>query len=69
MVSSSEGAAFAKQNGLLYIETSAKEGWGVVDAFERSAREVLRRLNESELRKRKVRATLEPNTHNHSRLE
>lgn len=40
-VSSTEGAIFAKQHGLLYVETSAKEGWGVVEAFERTARDVL----------------------------
>lgn len=48
-VSSNEGAIFAKEHGLLYVETSAKEGWGVVDAFEWTAREVLKRHNEEDL--------------------
>ncbi|ORY27090.1 putative GTPase [Naematelia encephala] len=52
-VSTLEGALFAKQHGLLYVETSAKEGWGVVDAFEWTAREVLRRVQKSELDKRR----------------
>jgi len=54
-ISAKEGATFAKENGLLYVETSAKEGWGVVDAFERTAKEALRRHNEDELARRKVR--------------
>lgn len=45
---------FAKENGLLYVETSAKEGWGIVDAFERTAKEALKRHNEEELSRRKV---------------
>ena len=53
-VSGNKGALFAKQHGLLYVETSAKEGWGVVDAFEWTAREVLERHNAEELKRRKV---------------
>ena len=53
-VTTNEGALYAKQNGLLYIETSAKEGWGVVDAFEWTARQVLQRHNEEELTRGKV---------------
>ena len=53
-VSANEGALYAKEHGLLYVETSAKEGWGVVDAFEWTAREALRRHNEDELQRRKV---------------
>jgi Ras-related protein Rab-2A/Rab family protein len=49
-----EGALFAKQNGLLYVETSAKEGWHVVDAFEWTAREVLATVSRTELERRKV---------------
>lgn len=56
-VSSNEGAMFAKEHGLLYVETSAKEGWGVVDAFEWTAREVLKRHNEEELSRRTVSHT------------
>ncbi|KAK1926446.1 GTPase [Papiliotrema laurentii] len=54
-VSANEGALYAKEHGLLYVETSAKEGWGVVDAFEWTAREALRRHNEDELQRRKPR--------------
>ena len=50
-----EGALFAKQHGLLYVETSAKEGWHVVDAFEWTAREVLATVSRTELERRKVR--------------
>jgi hypothetical protein len=53
-VSILEGALFAKQHGLLYVETSAKEGWGVVDAFEWTAREVLDRVSKAEMERRKV---------------
>ena len=49
-----EGALFAKQHGLLYVETSAKEGWHVVDAFEWTAREVLATVSRTELERRKV---------------
>jgi Ras-related protein Rab-2A/Rab family protein len=53
-VSALEGALFAKQHGLLYVETSAKEGWHVVDAFEWTAREVLATVSRTELDRRKV---------------
>ncbi|WWC67814.1 uncharacterized protein I206_101728 [Kwoniella pini CBS 10737] len=52
-VSSMEGALFAKEHGLLYVETSAKEGWGVTDAFEWTAREVLEKVKKGELDRRK----------------
>ncbi|WVF69883.1 hypothetical protein IAT40_004666 [Kwoniella sp. CBS 6097] len=52
-VSSIEGALYAKEHGLLYVETSAKEGWGVVDAFEWTAREVLGKVRKGELERRK----------------
>lgn len=52
-----EGALFAKQHGLLYVETSAKEGWHVVDAFEWTAREVLATVSRTELERRKARTT------------
>lgn len=55
-VSANEGALFAKEHGLLYVETSAKEGWGVLSAFEWTAREALKRHNEEELARRKVSA-------------
>jgi Ras-related protein Rab-2A/Rab family protein len=53
-VTTLDGALFAKQHGLLYVETSAKEGWGVVEAFEWTAREVLERVGRRELESRKV---------------
>ncbi|WWC59389.1 uncharacterized protein I303_101944 [Kwoniella dejecticola CBS 10117] len=52
-VTTMEGALFAKQHGLLYVETSAKEGWGVTDAFEWTAREVLEKVKKGELERRK----------------
>ncbi|OCF37452.1 rab family protein [Kwoniella heveanensis CBS 569] len=52
-VSSLEGALYAKEHGLLYVETSAKEGWGVVDAFEWTAREVLEKVKKGEMERRK----------------
>ncbi|RSH83808.1 hypothetical protein EHS25_005423 [Saitozyma podzolica] len=53
-VTTLDGALFAKQHGLLYVETSAKEGWGVVEAFEWTAREVLEKVGRRELESRKV---------------
>ena len=53
-VTATEGAMFAKEHGLLYVETSAKEGWHVVDAFEWTAREVLASVSRTELDRRKV---------------
>ncbi|WWD07830.1 hypothetical protein V865_005936 [Kwoniella europaea PYCC6329] len=52
-VSSMEGALFAKQHGLLYVETSAKEGWGVTDAFEWTAREVLDKVKKGDMERKK----------------
>ncbi|WRT64912.1 uncharacterized protein IL334_001851 [Kwoniella shivajii] len=52
-VSTMEGALFAKEYGLLYVETSAKEGWGVTDAFEWTAREVLEKVRKGEMERRK----------------
>lgn len=57
-ITSLEGALFAKQHNLLYVETSAKEGWGIVEAFEWTAREVLGRFSRQELERRKVIFTL-----------
>lgn len=48
-VSTLEGAFFAKQHGLLYVETSAKEGWGVVEAFEWTARQMLERIEQGQV--------------------
>ena len=51
-MSTKEGQQYAKQHGLLYVETSAKEGWGVEAAFEWTAREVLANVSRSELEQR-----------------
>ncbi len=40
--------ALAKAEGLLYVETSAKDGTGVEEAFARTAREVLGRTHGGE---------------------
>jgi Ras-related protein Rab-2A/Rab family protein len=57
-VSTLEGALFAKQHNLLYVETSAKEGWGVVDAFEWTARQILERVERGEFERRKPAAAV-----------
>lgn len=44
---------FAKSNNLLYVETSAKEGWNVENAFEWTAREILKLVTEEELERKK----------------
>jgi Ras-related protein Rab-2A/Rab family protein len=54
-VSTLEGALFAKQHNVLYVETSAKEGWGVVDAFEWTARQILERVERGQFERRKPR--------------
>jgi len=52
-VSTLGGGLFAKQHNLLYVETSAKEGWGVVDAFEWTARQILERVERGEFERKK----------------
>lgn len=52
-ISTLEGAFFAKQHNLLYVETSAKEGWNVVDAFEQTARQILERVERGEFERKK----------------
>jgi hypothetical protein len=42
------------------VETSAKEGWHVVDAFEWTAREVLATVSRTELERRKVSDSTSP---------
>lgn len=53
-VSTLEGALFAKQHNLLYVETSAKEGWLVTEAFEWTARAILERVGRAEHQQRKA---------------
>lgn len=36
-----EGEAFAKENGLMFLETSAKTAYNVVEAFNLSAQTIL----------------------------
>lgn len=55
-MSTLEGALFAKQHNLLYVETSAKKGWGVVDAFEWTARQILERVERGEFERKKPAA-------------
>ena len=66
-VTATEGAMFAKEHNLLYVETSAKEGWHVVDAFEWTAREVLASVSRSELDRRKVSLSSPVQVHPKSR--
>lgn len=48
-VTTEEGQAFAKENGLFFLETSAKTGHNVDNVFTESAREVMRRLNSGQI--------------------
>lgn len=45
VVSRKEAERFAKDNKLLYIETSAKTGFNVNEAFIRAGKEVMKILN------------------------
>ena len=42
-----EGEAFAKENGLMFLETSAKTAFNVVEAFNLSAQSILNHYKES----------------------
>ena len=39
-----EGEAFAKENGLMFLETSAKTAFNVVEAFNLSAQAILQNV-------------------------
>lgn len=43
-VSYEEGEAFAKENGLMFLETSAKTAYNVVEAFNLSAQCILNNI-------------------------
>ncbi|KAL7414093.1 rab GTPase [Mrakia frigida] len=43
-VSRAEGEEFAKREGLMFVECSAKSGLGVNEAFDRTAREILLKI-------------------------
>merc|ERR1712000_38745 len=45
-VTYSEGEAFAKENGLVFLETSAKTAENVQEAFEGTAAEIYRKIKE-----------------------
>eukprot|EP00516_Mucochytrium_quahogii_P002103 CAMPEP_0203749792 /NCGR_PEP_ID=MMETSP0098-20131031/4204_1 /ASSEMBLY_ACC=CAM_ASM_000208 /TAXON_ID=96639 /ORGANISM=" , Strain NY0313808BC1" /LENGTH=370 /DNA_ID=CAMNT_0050638893 /DNA_START=1720 /DNA_END=2832 /DNA_ORIENTATION=+ len=48
-VSTEEGEAFARENGLLFMETSALSGYNVREAFTRTADAVLRKINSGQI--------------------
>ena len=58
-ISRIEGIKFAKQHKLLYIETSAKEGWNITEAFEWTAREVIRTITDTESERKKVKSSFD----------
>jgi hypothetical protein len=43
-VTTEEGEAFAKKEGLLFVEASAKSGLNVEQAFEQAARDILEKI-------------------------
>lgn len=44
VVSYADGEAFAKANGLMFLETSAKTGYNVDNVFIMTAREIIKRI-------------------------
>ena len=44
VVSYADGEAFAKANGLMFLETSAKTGYNVDNVFILTAREIIKRI-------------------------
>ena len=47
VISYDEGNEFAIKNGIIFGETSAKTGDGIEDIFMKSAREIIRKMNEN----------------------
>jgi len=48
-VSTEEGEKFAKQNGIFFMETSAKTAFNVETAFHKTAEEILERIQKGEI--------------------
>jgi len=48
-VSTEEGEKFAKERGILFMETSAKTAYNVESAFHKTAEEILNRIEKGEL--------------------
>jgi len=48
-VTREEGEEFAKKHGLLFMETSAKEDKGITEAFEETAKEVIKKVEAGEI--------------------
>ena len=44
VISSEEGEAVAKENGMQFFETSAKSGVGIQEAFESIAKAIIEKL-------------------------
>ena len=49
VVSTADGEAFAKENGLLFLETSAKTGYNVDNVFVMTAREIINRIKSGQM--------------------
>ena len=48
-VTREEGEEFAKKHNLLFMETSAKEDKGVNEAFEQTAKEIIKKVEAGEI--------------------
>lgn len=48
-VTKEEGEEYAKKNGLLFIETSAKDDKGVTEAFEETAKMIIEKVEAGEI--------------------
>ena len=49
VVSAADGEEFARANGLLFLEASAKTGFNVDNAFIMTAREIMNRIKRGEM--------------------
>ena len=47
VISYDEGSEFAIKNGIIFGETSAKSGDGIDDIFLKSAKEIIKNMNEN----------------------
>jgi Ras-related protein Rab-2A len=47
VVSYDEGSEFAVKNGLIFEETSAKSGQGIEEVFQKSAKEIVKKMEEN----------------------